>query len=76
MALLDMQDKISHAIDANEFSFGVFFDLAKASDTVDHCILLNKLENYMVYVVCHSSGLIAISMKGSSEFPVIVLYLK
>jgi len=31
-----MQDKISPAIDANEFSFGVFFDLAKAFDTVDH----------------------------------------
>ena len=46
MALLDMQDKISHAIDANAFSVGVFFDLAKASDTVYHCILLKMLENY------------------------------
>jgi len=46
MALIDMQDKISLAIDANEFSVGVFFDLAKAFDTVDHCILLKRLENY------------------------------
>ena len=46
MALLPMQDKISHAIDANEFSVGVFFDLAEAFDTVDHCILLKKLDNY------------------------------
>ena len=37
---------IAHAIDANEFSLGIFFDLAKAFDTVDHTILLKKLENY------------------------------
>jgi len=46
MALLNMQDKISKAIENNEYSVGVFFDLAKAFDTVDHDILLNKLENY------------------------------
>jgi len=46
MALLGMQDRVSHAIDANEFSLGIFFDLAKAFDTVDHTILLKKLENY------------------------------
>ncbi len=43
LALLDMQDKIAHAIHANEFSVGVFFDLAKAFDTVDQCILLRKV---------------------------------
>ena len=46
MALLDMQDKIASAIDENKFSIGIFFDLAKAFDTVDHSILLAKLENY------------------------------
>src|SRR5688572_23000212 len=48
MALLDMHDKISQAFDNNEFSIGIFFDLAKAFDTVDHSILLNKLEFYGV----------------------------
>lgn len=38
-----MQDKISQAIDDNEFSLGIFFDLAKDFDKVDHCILLKKL---------------------------------
>jgi len=46
MSLIDLQDKISLAIDNNEFSLGIFIDLAKAFDTVDHVILVNKLENY------------------------------
>ena len=46
MSLLSMQDKISNAIENNEYSIGIFFDLAKAFDTVNHKILLKKLENY------------------------------
>jgi hypothetical protein len=46
MSLLSMQDRISNAIDNNEFSLGIFFDLAKAFDTVNHKILLHKLETY------------------------------
>jgi hypothetical protein len=48
MSLMDIQDKISKAMDNNEFSIGIFLDLAKAFDTVDHKILLNKLEHYGV----------------------------
>ena len=46
MNLLSMQDKISSAIENNEYAIGIFFDLAKAFDTVDHEILLYKLESY------------------------------
>jgi len=46
MALLDMEDRISRAIDNNEYSVGIFLDLAKAFDTVDHAILLKKMSNY------------------------------
>ena len=46
MSLLSMLDKISNAIENNEYSVGIFFDLAKAFDTVNHKILLKKLENY------------------------------
>jgi hypothetical protein len=46
MALLDMEDRITKAIDANEYAVGIFIDLAKAFDTVDHAILLKKLENF------------------------------
>jgi hypothetical protein len=46
MSLIDMYDRISLATDKNEFSIGVFIDLSKAFDTLDHCILLKKLEHY------------------------------
>jgi hypothetical protein len=46
MALIDMYDKISLAIDKNESSIGIFIDLSKAFATLDHNILLKKLEHY------------------------------
>jgi len=46
MALMSMYDKISGAFENNEYSIGVFFDLAKAFDTVSHDILLKKLSTY------------------------------
>jgi hypothetical protein len=45
LALVDLFDKISSAIDCKEHSVGIFLDLSKAFDTVDHNILLDKL-NY------------------------------
>ena len=48
MALIEMQTKITEAIDNNLFSIGIFFDLSKAFDTVDHKILIKKLEHYGV----------------------------
>ena len=48
MALLDMQGKITESMDRNEFSLGIFFDLSKAFDTVNHQILIKKLEHYGV----------------------------
>ena len=32
-----------------KLAIGVFIDLQKAFDTVDHGILINKLKNIMVY---------------------------
>ena len=45
-ALIDLTEEIRQTIDKNEFACGIFIDLQKAFDTVDHKILLNKLEHY------------------------------
>jgi len=46
MAVLDMHDKFSEAIDDNLQSIGIFVDLSKAFDTINHNILNAKLEHY------------------------------
>jgi len=48
MAVIEMVDKISDAIDNKYYSLGVFIDLSKAFDTLDHNILLGKLEYYSI----------------------------
>lgn len=45
---MNLLDKITVAIDKNEFSSGIFIYLAKAFDTVDHRILLEKLKTYEI----------------------------
>ena len=47
-ALIDLTEDIRRALDENNFAIGIFVDLQKAFDTVDHKILLKKLEYYGV----------------------------
>ena len=46
MALLEMYENVSSAIDNQEFSVGIFIDLSKAFDTINHSILIEKLHYY------------------------------
>ena len=47
-ALIQLYDKLSDAIDQGKVTLGLFIDLSKAFDTVNHDILLAKLEFYEV----------------------------
>ena len=47
-AIIDFVDKITKAIDQGKFSVGIFLDLSKAFDTINHKILIRKLDHYGV----------------------------
>ena len=45
-ALLDVLNYIYTALDEGKYVFGIYIDLKKAFDTVNHNILLTKLKYY------------------------------
>ena len=45
-AILQLVEDISNSFNNGEYTLGVFINLSKASDTVDHKILLEKLSIY------------------------------
>lgn len=45
-ALLNIVERIRQSLDEGNFACGVFVDLQKAFDTVDHSILISKLNHY------------------------------
>ena len=45
-SLLEITEQIKESIDNGKFGCGIFIDLKKAFDTVNHKILLLKLEHY------------------------------
>ena len=47
-ALVSLTETIRHSLDNKRFGCGIFIDLQKAFDTVNHQILLSKMEHYGV----------------------------
>ena len=66
-AIAEIADNLRKAIDDNLYSCGVFLDISKAFDTVNHAILLQKMER-MGYGVFPSNFLQAILQTDSSTF--------
>jgi hypothetical protein len=54
LALLDVVDNCNINLAKNNKILGIFFDLQKAFDTVDHVILLSKLYNYGIRGILYS----------------------
>ena len=44
--LVDLIDEITKALDEGNYAISIFLDLSKAFDTVNHYILLSKLDVY------------------------------
>ena len=46
LALIEVLNEIYSNLDSGKFVLGVFLDLKKAFDTIDHKVLIHKLEHY------------------------------
>ena len=46
--VLNLSNYVTNELDNGNFCLGIFMDLSKAFDTIDHKILLSKLHNYGV----------------------------
>ena len=81
-ALVNATESIRQTLDESSFECGIFVDLQKAFDTVDHKILLHKLEYYGFCGVCNDwfkpflsnhKQFISINSYSSDLMPVITL---
>ena len=66
LALIDIVDKMKFALDKNEYALGILLDITKTFDSINHDILITKLENYGFHG--HSSVLLRSSLSGRIQF--------
>ena len=59
-ALIKLIDSIYDSFNQNKYTLGVFIDLSKAFDIVDHNILIDKLNSYGIKTIVVLSGFRAI----------------
>ena len=52
-SLICLTEKVRDALDKGDLASGIFIDLQKAFDTVDHEIFLDKLKNYGFRGLCN-----------------------
>jgi hypothetical protein len=52
LAIIELVDKITKGIDQGNYTLGIFLDLSKAFDTINHKILIKKLEHYGIRGIC------------------------
>ena len=50
-ALIHLTETIKEALDQEKYGCGIFVDLQKAFDTVDHNILMDELKHYGIRVI-------------------------
>lgn len=53
MALMELVEEITGCVDSKKYGVGIFIDLKKAFDTIDHEILIKKMDIYGVRGVAH-----------------------
>ena len=51
LAIIKLVEETTNSLDNHEATVGVFIDLKKAFDTVDHSILIEKLYHYVAQLI-------------------------
>ena len=69
LALISLTDKIKEIMDSGDYALGIYLDLKKAFDTVDHKILLEKLDHYGIRG--HANKLIQSYLSERKQYTVI-----
>ena len=61
-SILSIIDKIQSAIDASDYSCGIFLDCSKAFDTINHQILIQKLDYYGIRGIVKKSFIFTLAI--------------